>query len=529
MSLCSRWLEIEGCSWLQDNYNGAVSSPEFPDLPAGVAFGSYVVRERIGAGAMATVYRAEHLMLNKPVALKVMDRSLLAAPGPRQRFLNEGRAVASIQHPNVVNVTDVGVFDDIPFLVMELLTGEDLQRHLARHAPLDDAATIRLALPLVAALSAAHEAGVVHRDVKPSNIFLARGPNDQVTVKVLDFGISKLSFDRTEVDLLLTDEHRIVGTPLYLAPEALQGAHEVGPAADQYSLGVVLYQCATGRTPFVGDTLLSLLGALSRGEFPAPHELRPGISPALERVISKAMSADPKERFASLREMGSALLELASERTQVMWDSSFRKLAATGGDPASSRPLALPVPPSASGASLARSAPGRRKLWAAAGAVALMGAVATGAWLTWGPRGSSVRSEVPVAAGAAALPPPASPREETALLTLQPAARAAEPAATNAPRPSEAAAPSEPARDRGRAEAQRPRRPRSARSTGQRVRKPSRREAVAAQSARTKARAAEARAVEASAHDAQASRARGSEVAVEAPMRHGANRSPLLD
>ncbi len=312
------------------------------DLAPGVAFGSYVIKELIGRGGMASVYRAEHLLLNKPVALKVMERGLLASSAARQRFLMEGRAVASIKHPNVVDITDVGVQDGVPYLVMELLTGEDLAAHLEKRPPLDDASVIRLALPVIAALHAAHSSGVVHRDIKPSNIFLSKGPDDQVLPKVLDFGISKVSFDNSRLDLVTTPQNQIIGTPRYLPPEALHGARELGPLSDQYSLGVVLYQCVTGSTPFSGDTLISLLNSLSRGAFEPPRSLAPGISLGLDRIISRALSADPNDRYPNIREMGRAMLELAAARTQMVWGHSFRPSLASGEELATPKLGALP-------------------------------------------------------------------------------------------------------------------------------------------------------------------------------------------
>lgn len=374
--------------------HAVIPPPSFgSDVATGVTFGNYVVGELIGRGAMASVYRAEHVMLNKAVALKLMDRSLLDSPDARERFLREGRVVASITHPNVVNITDVGVHEGTPYLVMELLVGEDLHSHLTRHAPLDDRATTRLALPLIAALSAAHDAGVVHRDVKPSNIFLEQGSNGEVIPKVLDFGISKLSLERTGIDLIATSPNQLIGSPLYLAPEALRGPGQLGPASDQYSLGVVLYECVTGRTPFQGDTLMALLGALARGAHAPPSALRPDISPALERVIERAMALDPKERFPSLRDMGSALLGLAAARTQVVWANSFKKLALDeplvvppSVQPLVHRPpsgrLALPGPASTPLPPLRQPLGQRLKSnWIALVALAVGGAVALGSLL----------------------------------------------------------------------------------------------------------------------------------------------------
>ena len=302
---------------------GVPSHSTQEDLAAGVEFGGYVVREPIGRGGMATVYRAEHLLLNKPVALKVMERSLLASDAGLQRFLREGRAAAAIKHPNVVDVTDVGVHDGVPYLVMELLRGRDLDAHLVERKLLDEGSVIRMALPVIAALGTAHDRGVVHRDIKPSNIFLSIGPDEQVVPKVLDFGISKLSFEQAADEQVTTPQHQLIGTPRYLPPEALQSAGELGPLSDQYSLGVVLYHCVTGRTPFTGTTLLSLLESLSRGRFEPPRTLQPSLSPGLERVILRALSPDPNDRFPTLRDMGRALLELAAERTQIVWARSF--------------------------------------------------------------------------------------------------------------------------------------------------------------------------------------------------------------
>jgi eukaryotic-like serine/threonine-protein kinase len=301
-----------------------VVAPSSKDLLPGVAFGGYVVRELIGRGGMATVYRAEHLLLNKPVALKVMDQALVPSAAARQRFLLEGRAASAIKHPNVVDVTDVGVHDGLPYLVMELLKGEDLETHLRKRTILDEASTIRLALPIMAALYTAHCSGVVHRDIKPSNIFMSIGPDEQVVPKVLDFGISKVSFDNPRVELTRTPQHQLIGTPRYLPPEALHGARELGPLSDQYSLGVVLYQCVTGCTPFSGDTLVSLLNSLSRGAFEPPRQIQPSVSPGLDRVITRALSPEPSDRFPTLRDMGRAMIELAAERTQVVWGHSFR-------------------------------------------------------------------------------------------------------------------------------------------------------------------------------------------------------------
>jgi serine/threonine-protein kinase len=164
---------------------------------------------------------------------------------------------------------------------------------------------------------------VVHRDLKPSNIFLSNGADGIVVPKVLDFGVSKFSNTLNDPLQRATKTREIIGTPAYMAPEALDGVRQLGPAGDQYALGAVLYECAVGRPPFEGETLLELLKAVALGKVEPPSALRPEISPPLEQVILRAIERDPGARFGSLREMGRALWPLADGRTQTIWQPSF--------------------------------------------------------------------------------------------------------------------------------------------------------------------------------------------------------------
>src|SRR4051812_2176476 len=231
-------------------------------LPAGFEFGAYVIGGCIGRGGMARVYRAEHRALRKPVALKVMDGALLQRTDWRRRFLREGQAAAAVKHPNVVDITDVGVWQGRPYLVMEFLEGEDLEQYLSRHKPLSEPELARLMIPVIAGLATAHASGVVHRDLKPSNVFLSRGPDGEIVPKLLDFGISKLTSALSDLDPSSTPLGELMGSPMYMSPEAVRGAREQTPQSDQYSLGVVLYECVTGRAPFRADSLLAVLDAV---------------------------------------------------------------------------------------------------------------------------------------------------------------------------------------------------------------------------------------------------------------------------
>lgn len=293
------------------------------ELPPGFEFGGYVIQACIGRGGMAHVYRSEHASLHRAVALKVLDRWVLDKPAGSQRFLREARTAAAIKHPNVVDIADVGVWQERPYIVMELLSGCDLESFLGQHGALSDTEVAGLALPVIAGMIAVHDAGVVHRDIKPSNIFLCNGADGEIVPKVLDFGISKFSDSLNEPIQGPTKTREIVGTPTYMAPEALNGVRELGPHADQYALGAVLYECAVGRPPFEGATLLELLKAIALGAVPTPRSIHPGISIALEDAISRAMNAKPEARFATLRDLGRALWPLADERTRTIWAPSF--------------------------------------------------------------------------------------------------------------------------------------------------------------------------------------------------------------
>lgn len=320
-------------------------------LKPGTNFAAYTIVRELGRGGMGEVYEAEHTGLGKRVALKVMSRLDDEHDNARQRFLMEGRAAARVRHENVVDVTDVGVHDGAPFLVMELLSGEALALLLAREAPLDARRIADLLVPVAGALAAAHDAGVLHRDVKPENIFLSRTRRGAVVPKVVDFGVSRVDAITDSEAQRLTHSANLIGTPRYLAPESVLGARNTVAASDQYALGVVLYECATGANPFREDTLFSLLWAILEAKFPRPSEARPGVDPALEAVILRAMQREPADRFPDMRALAEALLPLASEDTRTHWreepaprpllgSSSFE----TSDDPAAHAAVTRDVP-----------------------------------------------------------------------------------------------------------------------------------------------------------------------------------------
>lgn len=293
---------------------------------------------------MARVYQAEHAGLRRQVALKVLSNGFAQDPEGRERFVREARMAAAIKHPNVVNIFDVGVHQEIPFLVMELLEGTDLEALLQdNRGPLNESLILDIMVPVVAGLIAVHDAGIVHRDLKPGNIFLAKGRYDELEPKLLDFGVSRVAGPE---QLRLTTRG-LVGTPFYMSPEGLRG-EEMTPLSDQYSLGVLMYECATARAPFSASTLPDLMRAIGEGQYLPPQTHNPNLSKRLVRIITRAMSLDPAQRFTDLRELGRELLLLAGQRTRITWGLSFGEGAAPPPHPSagSIAPVGGTLPPS---------------------------------------------------------------------------------------------------------------------------------------------------------------------------------------
>lgn len=269
--------------------------------------GRYRVEELIGEGGMGSVYTVRHVSLDRLFAMKLLKRNVVGDPEQGKRFIQEAQAAAAIGHPHIVGVTDIGTVavgaGSIPFFVMELLVGETLADRLAREgrAPLTE--VVRIGRECASALEQAHLAGVIHRDLKPENVFLCTTPRPDFT-KIVDFGIAKLKGAGK-----LTQTGSVVGTPYYMSPEQASGA-SVDERSDIYSLGVVLYQMASGRLPFDADSYLEILTLHMIGEPPPLLELTRCGADGLRLVIERCLTKEPTERFASMAELGVALANL---------------------------------------------------------------------------------------------------------------------------------------------------------------------------------------------------------------------------
>ncbi|MDD5307261.1 MAG: serine/threonine-protein kinase [Deltaproteobacteria bacterium] len=271
--------------------------------------GKYRVLRRIGEGGMGVVYEAEHVLLERRVAVKVLHPVDASDPSMLARFKAEAQAAANTRHPNIVEVMDFGVTPDgLSFFVMEYLTGESLAARIDRYRRLPEREVVEIVDQILTGLARAHQAGVVHRDLKPENIFLTRVDDYREVVKILDFGISKLVTPRGGGDRLAlsgkpeTQAGIVLGTPGYIAPEAVFGLRQVDARADLFSVGVILFEAMCGRRPFRGDNPHDILLATTSSPVPRPTSLRPDMSEPMERLILTALAKEPDERFQTAEE-----------------------------------------------------------------------------------------------------------------------------------------------------------------------------------------------------------------------------------
>ena len=323
---------------------------ESPVKEGEILAGKYRVERVLGTGAMGVVVAATHLGLGQLVALKFMLPSRAANKEQTERFLREAKVAVKLRSQHSARVLDVGVLDTgAPYLVMELLEGRDLAALVESGAPIAVADAVEYLLHVCEAMGEAHASGIVHRDLKPANLFLTTDTGGAPCVKVLDFGVSKL----TGAEMALTGTVQALGSPLYMSPEQMQAARDVDGRSDIWSLGIVLFELLGGRTPFHAETLPELCTKVFFGE-PLPlASLRPDVPAALVAVILGCLEKDRARRFQNVAALAAALAPFASPRARIYAD---RVAAIQSVEVAVSRPtdvlpyapyapLAPPAPP----------------------------------------------------------------------------------------------------------------------------------------------------------------------------------------
>ncbi|MDC0707402.1 protein kinase [Stigmatella sp. ncwal1] len=325
----------------------------------------YRVEALIGEGGMGKVYRSRQLALDKPVVLKVLRQSLLSDERTVARFQREAKAASRLNHPNSISILDFGQADDgALFIAMEFVPGQDLHQLLNREWPLAEGRVIRIVSQVLSALSDAHGAGVIHRDLKPENIMVEQRRNDVDFVKVLDFGIAKITDSSGEDGPALTRAGFVCGTPEYMSPEQARGA-SVDHRSDLYAVGVLLYQLTTGLLPFESDSAVGFATKHLTEEPPPPSKRRPEarISVGMERLILRALSKDPDDRPANA-EAFKAELHALEHRERRRSEPAPRRSGAAAA-PMSS-PVLAPLPRRGTGGSHLATQPGTVRDWDAA-------------------------------------------------------------------------------------------------------------------------------------------------------------------
>ena len=307
------------------------------ELHIGQQLGNYEILEILGMGGMGIVFRGRHVILDKPVAIKVIRRRYEEFAGNKDQLLREARTSTRVRHPNIVDVTDFGTSPDGEvFFVMEYLEGRSLFDRISKEGPIPLLGAVNIVRQIVSALALAHEMGIIHRDLKPENVFLIRqegrrrvvrrmvdasgarfeveGEGDYDLVKLLDFGLAKVLMEQSVTS---TQPGMIIGTPAYLAPEQIKAA-AMDARTDIYSLGILFYEMVTGTQPFTGSYAELLIAQVSRDPIP-PGEANPdvGLDDNTSRTIMKCIKKDPRKRFQSMDELDQALSDCFVDRVYL--------------------------------------------------------------------------------------------------------------------------------------------------------------------------------------------------------------------
>lgn len=366
--------------------------------PGDVIGDKYRIDAVVGRGGMSIVYRATHLVLDQAVAIKVLSAAALVMPEYVARLKREARAASRIRSEHVVRIVDIGELPGkgVPFLVMEHLSGADLAAVLAGRGPLPVHLAIECMMQICEALAEAHALGIIHRDLKPANLFLTEAVDGSPCLKVLDFGISRMT--QRQPLSPVTDPGTVLGTPSYMAPEQMEGRDALDPRSDIWALGSILYELLTGQPPYTGDTLPQIYVKIMRTKTPRASVVRDDVGSELDEIVSRCLEVEPERRFQTVAELAWALSSLGTPQTR---DSAARiarvfdrRSAESGLAEVMSAPAAPVRRPSREGRSW-------RKLAGTASAALLLGGAGAGV-LAFDPPGDDAPMPM-VGAGAPAI------------------------------------------------------------------------------------------------------------------------------
>ncbi len=306
-----------------------------------VLAGKYRVEKVLGAGGMGIVVAAHHIQLDEKVAIKLLLPEALANEEAVARFAREARAAVKIKSEHVARVADVGTLDNgAPYMVMEYLEGGDLEAWVQQRGPLEIEQAVEFILQACEALAEAHGLGMVHRDLKPSNLFCIRGTDGLLSIKVLDFGISKLGgLGATGSDMGMTRTTSVMGSPLYMSPEQMKSSRDVDARTDIWAVGIILHELLTGKVPFDGKTLAEVCVKAATQPPPRTRDYRPDVPLGVEEVILKCLQKDRAKRYANVAELAVALAPFGPKRAKASVERISRVIQAAG---LSESALALP-------------------------------------------------------------------------------------------------------------------------------------------------------------------------------------------
>lgn len=283
----------------------------------------YKLLGKLGAGAMATVFKAKQISLNRDVAIKVLPKKSTANPQFVDRFYAEGRAAAQLNHPNIVQAYDVARAGDYHYFVMEYVDGRTVYDDIAAHKRIPERDAIQIAVQVAEALEHAHSKGLIHRDVKPKNIMIA----STGVVKLADLGLARAMSDS---EMAEAEAGKAFGTPYYISPEQIRGEKTIGPQADIYSLGATLYHMVTGNVPFDGKNPSSVMHKHLKNELVPPDQVNPALGAGISQVIEMMMAKSRKARFQNCHDLLVDLRSIASGEAPVLAGREFREMDLVG-------------------------------------------------------------------------------------------------------------------------------------------------------------------------------------------------------